>query len=133
MSLKPRHFVLIAIIIGIFIFNLYRNRKAKLPTDGTAPIVTTHSAPAQTPTWTAFDHAATLRDANPTDFDPAMQSLQQELTTASGPTLSDIKGCLTWLEFYRQGHLHPSTDPKWKDRSERHLNGCVKYHLDTTA
>jgi hypothetical protein len=131
MSLKPRHFVLIAVIVGIFLFNLYRNRKAKLPTDGPAP-VSTHT-PAQTPAWSAFDNAAKLRDAMPADFDPAMHDLQQQLAIATDPTVSDIKGCLTWLEFYRQGTLHPSRDPAWKDRSQHHLDGCVKYHLDTSA
>jgi hypothetical protein len=133
MSLKPRHFVLIAVIIGIFLFNLYRHRQPRLPTDGTAPIVTSTHTPAQTPAWSSFDHAAALRDSTPTDFDPAMQALHQQLTAATDPTVSDIKGCLTWLEFYRQGTLHPSRDPAWKDRSQHHLDGCVKYHLDTSA
>jgi hypothetical protein len=133
MSLKPRHFVLIAVIIGIFIFNLYRHRQPKLSSEGTAPIVTTNHTPAQTLAWSAFDHAVSLRNATPTDFDPAMQSLQQQLAAATDPTVSDIKGCLTWLEFYRQGVLHPSRDPAWKDRSQHHLDGCVKYHLDTNA
>jgi hypothetical protein len=134
MQLRPRHYILIAVILGIFAFNIWRNRRPKLPTDGPAPVVTTTTAPpAQTPAWSAFDHAATLRDTPNGQFDPAMQALQQQLAIASGPTVSDIKGCLTWLEFYRQGVNHPSRDPQWKDRSERHLNGCVKFHLDTTS
>jgi hypothetical protein len=133
MSLKPRHFVLIAVVIGIFIFNLYRHRQPKLSSEGAAPIITTNHIPAQTPAWSAFDHAAGLRDSAPADFDPSMQALQEQLSIATDPTVSDIKGCLTWLEFYRQGVLHPSKDPAWKDRSQHHLDGCVKYHLDTTA
>ena len=108
-----------------------------MPTDGPAPVVTTtHPLPAQTPAWTAFDHATSLRDVPIAQFDPAMQSLQRQLDATHDATASDIKGCLTWLQYYRQGVNHPPTsgkpDPQWKDRSERHLDGCVKYHLDTS-
>jgi hypothetical protein len=62
-----------------------------------------------------------------------MQSLQQAIASSTDPGISDVKGCLTWLQFYRQGVNHPSRDTTWKDRSQGHLNGCVKYHLDTTS
>jgi hypothetical protein len=132
-SLKPRHFVLIAVIFALFAFNLYRNRHSKQPADGPGRIVTTtHPAPVQTPTWTAFDKAAAQRDAPNEQFDPLMQAFQKQLDATHDTTTSDLGGCLTWLQFYRQGVNHPSKDTSWKDRSERHLNGCVQYHLDTT-
>jgi hypothetical protein len=133
MQLRPRHLVLIAVILALFAFNFVRNRRAKMPIDGTAPVIsTTHAVPAQTPTWTAFDHAAGLRDAPNDQFDPALKTLDDELAATHDNTAADIKGCRTWLAFYRQGVNHPSNDTQWKDRSSRHLDGCVKFHLDTS-
>jgi hypothetical protein len=133
MPLKPRHFVLIAVIIGLFAFNLWRNRHRVTPTAGPAAVVTTtHPVPVQSPAWSAFDHAAGLRDAAADTFDPALKALDDQLATTHDATVEDLKGCRTWLVFYRQGINHPSTDTKWKDRSDSHLNGCVKFHLDTT-
>jgi hypothetical protein len=130
--LRPRHYLLIAVIIGLFVFNLWRRHAAPTISHTRAPVVTT-ATPAQTPAWSAFDHAASLRDVPNDQFDPAMQSLQQTIASATDPSVPDVKGCLTWLQFYRQGVNHPGNDPQWKDRSERHLNGCVKFHLDTTS
>jgi hypothetical protein len=130
--LRPRHYLLITVIVGLFIFNLWHRHAAPTMSPTPKPVVTT-APPAQTPAWSAFDHAASLRDVPNDQFDPAMQSLQQTIASATDPGISDVKGCLTWLQFYRQGVNHPSKDPQWKDRSERHLNGCVKFHLDTTS
>ncbi len=77
-----------------------------------------------------MDRAAALRDAPDTDFQPAMTALQAEIRATPS---ADLHGCLTWLEFYRQGALHPAVDPSWKQRSQRHLDGCVKFHIDTTT
>ncbi len=130
--LRPRHYLLIALIVGIFAFSLWRRHHASIHVATPTPVVTT-SPPTQTPAWSAFDHAASLRDVPNEQFDPAMQSLQQAIASSTDPGISDVKGCLTWLQFYRQGVNHPSRDTTWKDRSQGHLNGCVKYHLDTTS
>jgi hypothetical protein len=130
MQLRPRHYVLLAVIVGLFVFNIIRHRHTQpVVTPGPAPIVTT-APPLQTPAWTAFDHAASLRDAPEPAFQPAMSALQQRIHLAPS---ADLNGCLTWLEFYRQGALHPSIDPAWKQRSQRHLDGCVQFHLDTAT
>jgi hypothetical protein len=130
MQLRPRHYVLLAVIVGLFVFNIMRHRHAQPAiTPGPAPIILT-GPPLQSPAWAAFDHAASLRDAAEADFQPAMTSLQQDIHSAPS---ADLNGCLTWLEFYRQGALHPSVDPAWKQRSQHHLDGCVKFHLDTSA
>jgi hypothetical protein len=130
MQLRPRHYVLLAVIIGIFVFNIVRHRAATpLATATPAPIIAL-GPPTQSPAWTAFDHAAALRDASDATFQPAMTALQQQ---ANSTPSTDLSGCLTWLEFYRQGALHPSVDPAWKERSQHHLDGCVQHHLDTTA
>ncbi|MBW4038350.1 MAG: hypothetical protein HIU91_05620 [Acidobacteria bacterium] len=138
MRLRPRHYVLIAIIIGIFVFNIVRHRHdretAHLNTQP-APIVVTGPR-LNTPAWAAFDHAASLRDAPNTDFQPALADLQMLIPlepNQSDGHIADIHGCLTWLEFYRQGMAQATPDPKMKQRSQTHIQNCVKYHLDTTS
>lgn len=132
MPLKPRHFVLIAVILGLFAFNLWRNRHRVTPTQGPAAVVTeTHPVPVQSPAWSAFDAAAGLRAAPADQFDPALKALDDKLAVTHDATVQDIKGCRVWLVYYRQGVNHPSTDAHWKDLGDRHLNGCVKFHLDT--
>ena len=136
MTLRPRHYILLAVIVALFIFNIvrYRQRKAAAFDHATAVAATRLTPRVDTPTWAAFDAAANLRDAPPAQFDPAVQTLRQQiLATQSDPLTPGVQGCLLWLEFYRQGVLHPSTDTSWKARSELHLNGCLKYHLDTNG
>lgn len=133
MSLKPRHFVLIAVIVALFAFNLWRNRHRVQPGEGPAPVVTTtHPVPVQSPAWSAFDTAVGLRDAAAGTFDPSLKAFDDQLAATHDATVADLKGCRTWLVFYRQGVNHPSSDTQWKDRSERHLDGCTQFHLDTT-
>ena len=136
MRLRPRHYLLLALIIGIFVYNIVRNRRhvTNTSTITTAPVVITGPR-AQSPGWEAFDHAAALRDAPGDQFEPAAAALQQQLapdSRAPDPHAPDIKGCQTWLAFYRQGMAQTRTAPQMKDRSARHIDGCVKYHLDTT-
>jgi len=132
MRLQPRHYVLVALIIAVFAYNIVRNhRRQAAPAPSPAPIVVHNTPPAQTPGWLAFDHAAALRDAPAADFAPALQALQQQLP--KDPNAADLRGCLTWLEFYRQGMAQIRTDPQMHDRSIHHLAGCTKYHLDTTT
>ena len=132
MRLKPRHYILFAVIVGVFAFNLWRKHSAH-PIAKTPGTVRFFGTPAGTPAWRAFDKTYTLRNAPDPDFQPALHDLQQQITlAASDPTTSDLSGCLTWLEFYRQGALHPAKDPQWQQRSTRHLDSCSKYHADTT-
>ena len=136
MSLRPRHYVLIAVILGLFVFNIWRRRQPvpSVPPVATGAVRGTAGPALDTPAWRSFDKAAGLRDAASAQFDPAMHDLLQQVDIAhADPAIADVKGCLTWLEFYRQGALHPSSDPQWKQRSEHHLNGCVQFHLDTSA
>jgi hypothetical protein len=137
MQLRPRHYILLAIIIAIFVFNIVRHRHdARNAISNTpAPIIIT-TPRLNTPAWAAFDHAASLRDAPDSDFQPALKDLNQLIPLDPNQNdghIAAIKGCLTWLEFYRQGIAHTSNDPQWKSRSNHHLDDCVKYHLDTAA
>lgn len=129
MRLRPRHYVLIAILLAVGVYNLYRARRAHAP----QPIaVSVPSGPvSQSPLWSAFDKAAGLRDAADAQFSPALQTLQQAVDAATNdPTLADVKGCQTWLLYYRQGVVHPTKDTAWSERSTQHLNICVKTHHD---
>ncbi len=130
MSFRPRHYLLIALLLGIFAFNYWRRAHQPQPApQATAVAVVPTAPPADTPAWRAFDHANSLRDAPTTQFAPALQSLQQTQAATPSP---GITGCLTWLEFYRQGMAQTRTDPQMHDRSLRHLAACTKYHADTT-
>jgi hypothetical protein len=130
MILRPRHYVLLAVVIGIFIFNIIRNRH-RVPAVQPPPAPIVHTGPPpQSAGWSAFDAAAALRDAPDPQYLPALKTLQSTLPT--DPNAADINGCLTWLEFYRRGMAHTATDPEGKQRSQRHLEGCTRYHLDTS-
>ena len=129
MRLKPRHYVLFLVIVSVFVWNIVRNHhRAPALQPPPAPIVHT-GPPPQSPGWTAFDAAAALRDAPDAQYLPALKSLQSIYPT--DPNHADIDGCLTWLEFYRQGMAHIGHDFEGKQRSLRHLNGCAQLHLDT--
>jgi hypothetical protein len=128
MRLRPRHYVLIALLIGVFLFNRF-HRRAVSP-DATAIHLAPTAPPADTPAWRAFDAAAHLRDAPAAQFDPALDTVHKELQLTPTP---DISSCLTWLDFYRQSTTHPVKDKQWSDRSARHLDSCTKYHADTTV
>jgi hypothetical protein len=136
MSFKPRHYLLIALLVGIFAYNYWRRAHQTQPAPQSTPVaVVPNSPPADTPAWRAFDHANSLRDAPAAQFAPALQALQQTQAATPSP---GITGCVTWLEFYRQsmaqyGGPH-RTDPQgaMHDRSLRHLTACTRYHADTT-
>ncbi len=139
MSLRPRHYILLAIILGLFLFNMVRHRRDQrnLISTSTAPAPVLINKPRlNTPAWAAFDTLAGLRDAPAADYDPALQDLNKLIPLDPNPKdghLEDIHGCLTWLEFYRQGAAQTHPDPKMKDRATHHLDDCVKYHQDTGA
>ena len=133
MRLRSRHYVLIALIVGLGIFNYVRARRARTPQTA-VEVVAPVGPVAQSPAWSAFAKAAALRDAPEGSFAPALQSLQQTLQAASpsDSTIADVKGCQTWLMFYRQGVVHPSKDTSWRDRSGKHLDDCVRTHHDVS-
>jgi hypothetical protein len=133
MRLRPRQYVLIALILLVGAFNLYRVHRLRAKATALAPapavVALAPAPPASSAAWSAFDAAAALRDAPDAQFQPALSTLNQKPDAATG----DIFGCKTWLLFYRQNLLHPSRDQDWKLRSERHLKGCTTQHQDTSA
>lgn len=132
MRLQPRHYILLLLVLALGTFNFVRSRRHAPAT----PATVTHRAEPSGPrpessAWTAFDHAASLRDTSAEQFAPALTALHQQRSQVTIAD-SDLSGCSTWLEFYRQGVLHPSRDPSWRNRSTEHLDGCVKYHRDVS-
>ena len=135
MRFRPRHYILIAIIVALGVFNFMRRHHAPTPQPAASQpaIAITHAVPPESAAaWDAFDKTAALRDAPNEQFQPAMQALLKQID-ATQPTSAavDVKGCETWLMFYRQGVLHPSSDATWKTRSTQHLDTCVKTHQDS--
>ena len=135
MRFRPRHYILIIIIVALGVFNIVRRHRALTPQPAASQpaISITHTVPPESAAaWNAFDKTAALRDAPNEQFQPAMQALLKQID-ATQPTSAavDVKGCETWLMFYRQGVLHPSSDTSWKTRSTQHLDTCVKAHQDS--
>jgi hypothetical protein len=121
MQLRPRHFVLLAIVIGLFVFNIiqYRRRhNAELRSE--QPNAVTVAA------WSAFDHAAALRDAPDGQFLPAFNALRSategDATTPYGDAFAQVRACKTWLLFYRQ--------PQWQANARKHVDDCAANHRD---
>jgi len=139
MSLRPRHYILLAVVLGLFVFNMIRHRREErnLVSNSTAPAPVIVTRPrVDTPAWAAYDHAAALRDDPAVTFNPALDDLHKLLPLDANQNdghIQDIHGCLTWLEFYRQGAAQTHPDPKMHDRASQHINDCVKYHVDTGA
>jgi hypothetical protein len=135
MRFRPRHYVLIVIIFGLFLFNMVRRHRtlAPPPASPQPTVSVTHTVPPESAAaWNAFDKTAALRDAPDAQFQPALQALQQQIETAQPPAaVADVDSCKTWLMFYRQSVIHPSSDPTWHKRGSQHLDTCVKTHQDS--
>jgi hypothetical protein len=131
MRFRPRHYLLIVIILALGLWNLLGSRRAHRPPAPSA-VTSTPSGPVpQSPAWQAFDHAATLRDAPDAQFQPTLDAFQHQLdAVASGDARQDLNGCHTWLMFYRQGARHAAPTDSWRQRSTTHLESCVSQHRD---
>jgi hypothetical protein len=132
MRLRPRHYILIAVILALGVYNLIRMHRAPqrviAPTNSSVSV----GPVSQSPAWQAFDKAATLRDAGDDQFQPALQLLRQQMGSASAKEKQDLEGCQTWLIFYRQ-NAHAGSQDTWRQRSTQHLNSCVSRHRDVSS
>jgi hypothetical protein len=132
MRFRPRHYILIAIILALGIYNVIRMHRAPqrviAPTNNSVSV----GPIPQSPAWQAFDKAAALRDASDDQFQPVLSALKQQIYTASAQEKPDLDGCQTWLLFYRQ-NAHASPQDIWRHRSAQHLNNCVSYHRDISS
>jgi hypothetical protein len=130
MRFRPRHYVLIAIILALGVYNIVRSRRT---THIVKTITVVPAGPvSQAPAWQAFDKVASLRDAPDAQFQPALQQLHHEIDIASAKEKQDLDGCQTWLIFYRQ-NSHAAPNDTWRQRSTQHLNNCVSRHRDVSS
>jgi hypothetical protein len=140
MRLRPRHYVLIAVIFGVFAFNVYRHRQAQQQatfSQQAAPVLltpSTYSDPTVNNAWIDFEHAAALRDAPAAQFQAALNtfnSAQAAIHTtvtnsANDPTI-DLENCKVWLVSYRSGAV---TGPNAHSQAAQHIDRCVRLHRD---
>jgi hypothetical protein len=123
MRFHPRHYLLIAILVGLGIWNYLRLSRAKH--------VQTNMPAASTPGWQAFDQAASLRDAPDAQFTPALNALRAQSEAATGPEASDLRGCQMWLLYYRHSVPMASGKPgDWAMMATSHVQTCLANHRD---
>ena len=125
MRLQPRHYLLLAIVIALGVWNFVRLRKAHSSPGSTAAI-------GGSPASQAFDHAAALRDAPEAQFAPALDALHAQTEAATGSDASDLRGCQLWLAYYR--HSVPMASGKagdWAMLASGHVQTCLSTHHDT--
>src|ERR1700749_2800591 len=115
MRFRPRHYILIAIIVALGVYNFIRMHRAPqrviAPTNDSVSV----GPVPQSPAWQAFDKAAALRDAADDQFQPALSALKQQIVSASTQERPDLNGCQTWLIFYRQ-NAHAGSQDAWRQR-----------------
>lgn len=132
MRFRPRHYVLIAIIVALGIYNLVRMHRAPQRVIAPTNVSLSNGPVPQSPAWQAFDKAASLRNASDDQFQPALSALKQQIDTASAQDKPDLDGCQTWLLFYRQ-NSHAAANDQWRQRSTQHLDNCARYHRDISS
>ena len=123
MRLQPRHYLLLAILLALGLYNLIRLERKH------AAASTPHLA--GTPAWQAYDRAAALRDAPEPQFTAALATLRPQTEAATGPDAGDLRNCLMWLEYYR--HSVPSASGKagdWAMLATSHVQSCMAEHRD---
>jgi hypothetical protein len=132
MRFRPRHYVLIAVIVGLGLYNYFRMHRVQEQKTVAVSLPAPAGPVPQSAAWTAFDAAAQSRDAAADQFQPALEKLKQQIDGAPADQKSDLDGCQTWLLFYRQNAHAAASDP-WRQRSEKHLDSCVRYHRDLSS
>ena len=124
MRLHPRHYILIAVLLALGIYNLVRLTRAR---HATPPATTAPGSPG----WQAFDHAASLRDAPDAQFTPALNALRAQTESAIGPEATDLRGCQMWLLYYRHSVPMASGKPgDWAMLATSHVQSCLTNHRD---
>lgn len=137
MHFRPRQYILIAVIVGLGAFNYVRRHRApqQLASSANPKAMARGVAPA----WAVFDAASVLRDGSDEQFQPALKALNDSIDGAHSAAvpppanpgeMTDLHGCRTWLLFYRQEHLHPSSRAGWLTQLQNHVASCVANHAD---
>jgi hypothetical protein len=126
MQLRPRHFILLAVVIGLFVFNIVKHRR-----DNQARNIAPVSSPTTAAAWAAYDHAAGLRDAPDAQFQPAFNDLRtategpDSSNAATAQAFAEVIHCKIWLNFYR--------NPTWQPNARKHVLGCTQFHRDAVV
>lgn len=132
MKLRPRHYVLLALLFLLAGYNVFRFHRMHQAREAAMQ----HGS---SPLWTYFDRAAALRDAPEARFEPALIALSQRVdggtslpmaTHTSADELTQLQGCRTWLLFYRQAHSGGGAQNDWLPRASRHVATCMANHRD---
>ena len=139
MRLAPRHYLLLLVLIALAAYNGVRFFRAHHREVG--PMRVVYLDRSTSPQWQLFDKAAALRDAGDAEFSPALAALSQAIDSSNSvavpPTTSPaditaLKGCRTWLLFYRQAVLHPGATGQFsKEETGGHVTSCAASHSDT--
>jgi hypothetical protein len=132
MRFRPRHYVLIAVILALGVYNFVRTHRASQRVAAPTNVAISNGPVSQSAPWQAFDKAASLRDAADDQFQPALTTLKQQIAAASEKEKPDLDGCQTWLLFYRQ-NAHASAKDTWRQRSTQHLDNCARYQRDISG
>lgn len=124
MRLKPRHYILLVVLLALAGYNYVRREHAH------RAAFNTFSGP-ETPAWKAFDATAALRDAPDGQFSPAFEALRKQADAATGPDTSDLRNCQMWLQYYR--HSAPAeagNASTWAMLATSHVQSCMSEHRD---
>lgn len=134
--MKPRRIILLAVLVALIVYRAWHYDHARRRSVEFVPAPAMMNSPAMR-VWPYFDRLAALRDAPDAQFQPALAALRSAAAAVPEPNLkanadvlSNISGCTTWLLFYRHAILSKPPDMGWKQRSEPHVNSCVREHVD---
>jgi hypothetical protein len=134
--MKPRQIVLIVILIAVAIFDYMRmHKRHEAQQQAYVATAVSHSnaapdaatTPAAQAAWSAYDHAASLRDANATQFQPALDAFHADAAqvpaTSGSYAAQDLETCRMWLVQYRaNGSMHAM--------AAHHIDSCSQLHRD---
>ncbi len=127
MRLQPRHYFLIAILLAMGAYNLFRANRAR---HHSGELATLAGRP-ETPAWRSFDRASALRDAPEPQFTPALTALRSQAEAAGGTDAGDLRNCLMWLEYYRHNvPMAGGNVNSWGMLATGHVQSCTRDHRD---
>ena len=134
--MPARRLILLAVVALLLIFNLWHFNHARR-TPGVAPAATPDTTTIADGMWNDYQQAASLRDGTDQQFQAVLNKLQRDRDSvpnrnlkSNADLLADLRGCTTWLLFYRQTVNKPNPDPSWRERSLEHIQSCSKSHAD---
>ncbi len=127
MRLQSRHYLLIAIVLALGVYNLVRAHRTRHSAGSGAVAADRLESPA----WRSFDEAAALRDAPEAQFTPALTALRTQTDAAQGADAGDLRNCLMWLQYYRHSvPMASGNASSWGMLATGHVQSCRNNHRD---